>query len=171
MNVSWRELTENLDTLISDTSEMGGSDLATQVLEYVIGSAFFEEAVEHYVQFRPGYELARSVLARLRTTAATTHCYKIYRTATSLNERRAAVELLAVAGTAMTLQWIPEFLSDPDPEGTIPRNCVGILDQMLYRGVINEDMVEPLFRIASQHSDQYIRKFGISQLASLNDEV
>jgi hypothetical protein len=166
MTISWRELAINLETIIDNTSEIGGDDLATRVLEYVIGTSFFEEAVEHYVQLQPGYELARSVLVRLRTNSATLHCYKIYRTSNSLDEKRAAVELLSVAGTAIVLDWVPEFLSDADPEGVIPRITVSILDQLLYRHIISEDMAEPLFYLASQHTDPYIREFGKSQLHS-----
>jgi hypothetical protein len=166
--VSWEELAENFETITS-VGELGGTDLATQVLEYIIGADFFEDAVEHYVRFGTGYELARSVLSRLRTNSATLHCYKIYKTSASILERRAAVELLAVAGSSITLNWIPEFLSDSDPEGDIPRLAMQILDQLLYRHIVNEDEADPLYHLASQHADKYIRELASSYLISSSD--
>jgi hypothetical protein len=157
--VSWQELANNLET-ITNVGELGGTDLATKVLEYVIGTNFFEDAVENYVCFDPGYELARSVLSRLRTDSATLHCYKVYKSAESIVKKRAAIELLAAAGTEITLQWIPEFLSDSDPEGDIPRFAMRILEQLLYRHIINEDKAEPLYRLALQHSDTYVREMA-----------
>jgi hypothetical protein len=167
--ISWQELAENLET-ITEVGDLGGTDLATQVLEYAIGADFFEDAVEHYICFRPGYELARSVLARLRTQSATLHCYKIYKTTESIIKRRAAVELLAVAGTAKTLEWIPEFLSDPDPEGDIPRLTMRILEQMLYRKVISDDKAKPMYTLALQHPDNYIREIALSYLVEEEDD-
>jgi hypothetical protein len=158
--ISWQELANNLGA-ITNVGELGGTDLATKVLEYIIGADFFEDAVENYVCFAPGYELSRSVLSRLRTDSATYHCYKVYKTTESILKRRAAVELLAAAGTKITLQWIPEFLSDSDPEGDIPRFAMRVLEQLLYRHIINEDEAEPLYQLALQHSDTYIQEMAL----------
>ena len=167
MSVNWSELAERFET-ITTTGELGGTDLATRVLEYVIGAEFFEQAVEHYVSFEPGYELARSVLARLRTDAATIHCYKIYKGSSSQSERQAAVELLAATGTSKVLEWISEFLADPDV--TIQGQVMYLLDKLLYRRIVNEDKVEPLLKAALEHPSESIRNDAKSLLESITCE-
>jgi glucose-6-phosphate isomerase len=61
MKVDQSVLAREMVTLIDSQSEMGGSDLGTQAIEYVLGAEFFEQAVEHYVSGKVGSELARSV--------------------------------------------------------------------------------------------------------------
>ena len=167
--LSWKELSINFETIIPGIGEIGGTDLATQVLEYVIGPQFFEEAVDAYIKSEQGAELARSVLVRLRTNSATLHCYKVYKTAASVAQRSAAVELLAASGTALTITWIPEFLSDSDSGSMIPGLAMRILDQLLYRSIINEDQAKPLYEIASHHSNKEIRELALSFLQSYED--
>jgi hypothetical protein len=156
MKVDWSVLARDMGTLIDDRSEIGGSDLGTQVIEHLLGSEFFEQAVEHYVRGQPGSELARSVLLRLRPWSGMKHCYEIFKTSKNSDERVMAVELLPYVGDRRVLGWIPEFLADSDE--TIQNLSMRIIEQLLYRHLVCDDDVKPFLEAALNHDRAYIRE-------------
>jgi hypothetical protein len=156
MKVDWSLLAGEMGTLIDSKSEIGGSDLGTQVIEHLLGAEFFEQAVDHYISGSPGAELARSVLLRLRPWSGMRHCYEIFKTSKNSYERIYAVELLPYVGDKRILPWIPEFLADPDE--TIQNISMRIVDQFLYRNLVCEEDVQPILEAALIHQRAYIRE-------------
>jgi HEAT repeat protein len=168
MKVDWSVLAREMGTLINSQSEMGGSDLGTQAIEHVLGAEFFEQAVEHYVSGEEGSELARSVLLRLRPWSGMKHCYVIFKTSQNSYERVMAVELLPYVGDGRVLKWIPEFLADSDR--TIQNLSMRIIEQLLYRHLIDDEDVEEILEAALTHENEVVREQAALYLVTDEDE-
>jgi hypothetical protein len=168
MKIDWSVLATEMDTLIDARSEIGGSDLGTQVIEHLLGADFFEQAVEHYIRAEPGAELARSVLLRLKPWSGMKHCYEIFKTSKNSYERIIAVELLPYVGDRRILPWIPEFLADPDE--TIQNLSMRIVEQFLYRHLVSEADVQPILEAALCHENASIREQAALYLTT-NEET
>jgi hypothetical protein len=168
MKVDWSVLAREMGTLIDSRSEIGGSDLGTQVIEHLLGAEFFEQAVEHYISGEPGAELARSVLLRLRPWPGMKHCYEIFKTSKNFDKRIRAVELLPYVGDKRILPWIPEFLANPDE--TIQNLSMRIIEQFLYRHLVCEEEVQPILKKALSHDNAYIREQATLYLADEDEK-
>jgi hypothetical protein len=168
--IDWERLAAELGT-IRDTSavsrtETGSFELARQALERIIGPERFAEAVEHYVSFRPGFELARSVLWSVRPWSAMAHCHAIFDSDSNLNRRRAAVELLRVIADRRAVVWIDEFLADPDPE--IQVWGIGVLDQLIFSALVDESACARVLSHAERHANPEIRATALEIRRRLN---
>jgi len=91
------------------------------------------------------------------------HCYQIYKSNRSLAERSTAIELLRVVADERALEWVPEFLNDPDPN--IQNWGVGVLDQLLWGGDVDADSCAALLDMARNHSNPSVRE----QAADIDD--
>jgi HEAT repeat protein len=169
MKVDWEELAKEFGTLTDFGGELGGSDLGTQAIEYLLGAECFEQAVEHYVQCKPGAELARSVLLRLKPWSGMKHCYQIFKHSESLDDRRSAIELLRVVGDRQILAWIPEFLADPDP--SIQAWGIGVIDQLLFWDLLFEEDVQEILELALTHDNQYVREKAACLLSKEEEAI
>lgn len=111
-------------------------------LELMIGEEAIHQAMDYYVAWKPEAELARNVLWRLRPWSVMQRCYEIYHFSADIEQRRVAIDLLRVVADERALDWIEEFLADPN-DG-IQGWDVGILDQFLWGGNMssNGDMPE-----------------------------
>jgi hypothetical protein len=156
MQVDWEALARGLGTIHEFGGESGGSQLGMQAIEQILGNEFFEQAVEHYVSGKPGFELARSVLLVTKPWAGMEHCYKIFKHSNSLIDRRMAIELLRVVSDRRTLDWIPEFLADPDPD--IQIWGIGIIQQQLLWDLLSDDEVRSILESALHHHNSSIRE-------------
>jgi HEAT repeat protein len=156
MKVDWEVLARELGTLNEFGGEMGGSHLGTLAIEHILGAEFFEQAVEYYISSKPGFELARSVLLRIKPWSGMKHCYEIFKCSKSLDARRSAVELLRVVGDRKVLEWIPEFLSDPDKN--IQSWGIGVIDQLLFWELVFDEDVKSILESALNHDNSYIRE-------------
>src|SRR5262245_34338481 len=110
--IDWETLARTFGSL-DENGEHGSSTIAREAIEILIGKERLRDAVDYYVDCRPGYELARMVLWQIRPWCAMERCYEIFM-GHDLERRRAAVELLRVAGDHRVLPWISEFLNDAD---------------------------------------------------------
>ncbi len=111
---------------------------AISVLELIIGEDRIREAVDFYVAhaYRDSTELVLSFLRRFRPLSAMQRCYKIIQSDANRETRRAAISLLTDIADGHALDWIDEFLADPDD--WIQQGAINILDQMLFGGGIRE---------------------------------
>src|SRR4030095_12593765 len=101
--IDWQALAQQLGTLRL-SGDSGGDDPARRALDIIIGKEQLRAAVDHYIAQRPGRELVRKVLRILQSRVATQYCYEVYRSSdVSLEERRAAVELLRTIGDSWAL--------------------------------------------------------------------
>ena len=138
---------------------------ASVAIEQIIGEDVVRQAVDYYVGWKPESELARSVLWQLRPWSAMQRCYEIYRSDAAVEDRRTAIELLRVVADERVLDWITEFLTDPD--AGIQNWSMGILDQMLFGGDIRNsetamEKVEQLLAAAEQHTSPAVRQVAAS---------
>ena len=152
--IEWTKLAERLGTLRPD-GESGSDSYARLALCEILGTGL-ADAVEHYVEGLPGFELVRSVLWLLHPPAAMERCYSIFRTDPDVERRRAAVELLKVVGDGRVLGWVPEFLRDPDRDVQNWGSCV--LDQLVYSGQVEPLDVEPVLQLGEVHDNDYVRE-------------
>ena len=153
--IDWQKLSAELGLLTAD-GEAGGSNDARRALELIIGEDALRASVDHYVAYRRGYELARSVLSQLRPWCAMSYCYEIFKGPQELPARRAAIELLRLVADRRALPWIPEFLHDSDPD--IQAWGIGVLDQLLYSELIWPDEAEELIETAELHQNNLVRE-------------
>jgi hypothetical protein len=161
--INWTEIARAVGALDKTNGEFGGSEMARAALELVLGADLLRQAVDYYVAFEPGSELVRSVLWMLHPWSAMVRCYEIYKGNGSLEDRIMAVELLQVVADSRGIPWISEFLADPEPS---IQNCgVGILDQLLWGGGVQEEDCAQLLELARNHSSPSVR-----QRAELIDE-
>jgi HEAT repeat protein len=137
---------------IQEGQESGSSTLAKVALEKLIGEQNLREAVDHYIDLRPGFELTRSILSEIRPWSAMAYCYELYQSSEDIDIRRSAIELLRVIADKRVLPWVKEFLDDPD-EG-IQAWGFGVLDQLLWREFVQPEDAEPLLIIAEHHPNQ-----------------
>jgi hypothetical protein len=83
-------------------------------------------------------------------------CYEIFKNDPRIEDRRASVELLRVVADRRALPWIPEFLGDPD--SSIQACGVGVLDQLLWSELIEQEEAEDLLKSAEQHGNGAVRE-------------
>jgi hypothetical protein len=152
--IDWQKLSADLGLLRED-GESGGSDDARRALELIIGEDALRASVDHYVAYRRGFGLARSVLWQLRPWSAMRYCYEIFKGPQKIAIRRAAVELLRSVADRRVLPWIPEFLDDSDPD--IQSWGIGVLDQLLFSDLIWPEEAEELIKVAELHQNQLVR--------------
>lgn len=153
--IDWEGLAEQLG-LLTETGEQGSSEAAKGALELIIGEAALRASVDHYLAERPGSELARHVLARIKPGSAMTYCYELFRGADRLEDRRAAVELLRAVADRRALPWVAEFLADDDTH--IQSWGIGVLDQLLWSNLIEPDEAEALLQEAEDHSNEAVKE-------------
>jgi hypothetical protein len=153
----WTALAAQLNAL-GDGAERGGDALGRQALTEILGKDFVVDAVYHYVDSRPGSELARSVLAVLQPAIGVDLCYEIYRGQSGPERRRAAVELLRVFRDRRVLPWVAEFLHDPD--AGIQNWGVGVLDWLAFSEAATAEELEPLVSEAESHPSPSVRNMA-----------
>ncbi len=156
--IDWIELSRKIG---QDKSVIYGSYHATLAIEQIIGEDVIRQAVDYYVAWKPERELVYHVLWRLRPWSAMQRCYEIIHLSADREDRRAAVGLLSVVGDERVLDWIDEFLADPDE--WIQQGAINILDQMLFGGGIryNEPAMEKVGRLlafAEAHASPDVRQ-------------
>jgi hypothetical protein len=161
--IDWSALANQLALLTPEApsgrdgrSERSGSDAARRALEVLIGEPALRASVDDYITGASGSELARSVLWLLHPWSAMTHCYEIWRSAPSIEERRSAVELLRVVADGRALGWIGDFLEDEDE--TVQAWGAGVLDQLLWSNLVSVVEAEPLLVSAERHANPAVRK-------------
>jgi hypothetical protein len=82
-------------------------------------------------------------------------CYEIYRSGTDVDTRCAAVELLRVVGDRRALSWVQEFLDDS--ELGIQHWGAGVLDQLLWSGLVEPDECVKLLESMGAHPNARVR--------------
>ena len=149
MKIDWDSIAETLG------SQHGGAAVGIQALEIIIGEAAIRDAVECYVRGDSAGEIIRSVLGVIRPLAARDRCYQIFKSKRSLNERQSAVELLRVCAVRETVDWVTEFLADPD-EG-IQNWGASLADNLAFGQWIEEADCESLFPVMREHPNPQVR--------------
>jgi len=153
--IDWSALANQLGSLTLE-GERSGSEEARRALEILIGESAIRTSVDHYIAQAPGSELARSVLWLLRPWSAMAYCYDIWRSSTSIEARRSAVELLRVVADHRALGWVEQFLADMDE--VIQIWGAGVLDQLLWSYLVSPEEGEPLLVCTENHNNAAVRE-------------
>ena len=153
--IDWEQLARQLGSLRQD-GESSGSDAAKRALELRLDEDRLRAAVDYYIAGGPGAELARSVLWRVHPWSAMQRCYEIYRSDADVETRCTAVELLRVVADRRALPWAREFLDDPDPG--IQIWGAGMVDQLLWSGLVEREECGDLLLSINGHSNVQVRE-------------
>ena len=157
--VDWEALDGQVRTFEDgeDCSSGMSSGMAKQAIEILLGEETLKSAVDHYISGgKPGSELARFVLWQIHPWSAMKYCYDIYKSEEDIEDKRMAVELLRVVGDRRALEWIGEFLDDPDVG--IQIWGVGLLDQLLCSDLVEPKEAKELLKKAKKHTNPQVRE-------------
>lgn len=155
--IDWLNIVNTLETLYPD-GERGGSDVGHQALELILGVEAIRSAVDYYIAGRPGFELARSVLAIIKPFSAMERCVEIARSEADIEHRRSAVELLRMIADRRGIAWATEFLHDDDDGVQIW--AAGIVDQLLWSGLAEPDDCGELLDEMEKHPNPGVLRYA-----------
>jgi hypothetical protein len=160
MQVEWETLAKEIGAVNFYSTQLG-----LNTIEILLGEDFFIQAVECCIDLEEGWILAEGVLRILRPLGMK-HCYQIYKTSHDLEDRRNAVALLKYTSDRQVLEYLPEFLADPDEH--IQRSIIEIIDQMLFwRAITYEDII-PILELAANHPNEEVQRLAIG---TVNEET
>jgi hypothetical protein len=160
MSINWEGIAVALDSIQPSGThgwiESGGAEIGRRALAHILTEHELENAVEWYLEFRPGCEVARSVLNLLSSDYVMDRCYEIARTDGSTVRRRSAVELLRGFATARTLPWVATFLADQDQD--VQTWGASLLDQLVFRRAVEPEEAEPYIAAAEAHPNPSVKR-------------
>jgi hypothetical protein len=154
--INWETLAKEIGAIGEDGREIGSSSFGKRAIEKLLGEGNLRDAVDYYVDRKPGAELVRSVLWHIHPWSAMKYCYNIYHSSQDIENRRSAVELLRVIADERALPWVKEFLQDPDIG--IQNWGAGLLDQMMWSKLVDPEDAEDLIVCAEQHANEKVRE-------------
>lgn len=152
--IDWSRLAEDLGA--EDPLSSGGKRAARQALLEIVGAEGFAEAVEHCIELRAGFGLARAVLDLVRPLPALRRCFEIYRRDGSLDRRRRAVELLRDLADERSIGWAIEFLRDDDE--AIQWAGASLVERVLWGFGVEADEVEMELAAMGEHRNPAVRE-------------
>ncbi|AFY58355.1 hypothetical protein Riv7116_5994 [Rivularia sp. PCC 7116] len=152
---NWVNIATEVGAIGENGDEFSSSQMAREAIEIILGKDNLKEAVRYYVAHKPGKELLRGVLWQLHPYSAMEECYRIFKESSNLDEKIDAVELLRVVADKRVLKWVPEFLKHENPG--IQNWGIGIVEQLLFSHLCDEEDVAEILQQASKHHSKYLR--------------
>ena len=165
--IDWVSLGKQVATGGGNLESVSTQD-AQRAIEILIGEENLREAVDYYIDGKPGCELARFVLRQFHPWSAMEYCYEIYKANENPERRMFAVELLRAVADKRALKWIDEFLEDDNLQ--IQVLGIGILDYLNLKNLIILDDVEEILSKADEHSNLGVRETAQMIRKNLNYE-
>lgn len=153
---NWVNIATEVGAIDENGHEFSSSTMACEAIEIILGKDNLKEAVRYYVAHKPGKELLRGVLWQLHPYSAMEECYRIFKESNNLDDKIDAVELLRVVADKRVLKWVPEFLEHEN--SGIQNWGIGIIDQLLFSQLCDEEDVVQILDKAKNHSSQYVRE-------------
>ncbi|MEM8918128.1 MAG: hypothetical protein AAGE37_04640 [Pseudomonadota bacterium] len=148
--VDWSSIAETLGTITRTAegrSESGGSVVAVQALNHILGDQFFLDAVEHTLSWHEGNETSRSVLHFLRPKIAAERCIHVFRTTPDDELASDAIHLLSDVAELDALNWLDEIF---ESENYLTRVWgLRVIDQLWMRGLGDDEainLIEPILK-------------------------
>ena len=154
--IDWAKLARELGLSAPYGEYCCGSDDAQRALEQIIGEDALRAIVDYYVDCR----LVHHWLARFFGG-----CGPGVRCAVGMRYSRVPKQsrtgeppssFCVWVADRRALPWIPEFFEDED--GLIQAWGAGVLDQLLWSELVEQEEAEELLRTAEQHSNQSVRE-------------
>ena len=152
---NWENIANEVGAIDENSDEFSSNKMACEAIEILLGKDNLREAVRYYVAHKPGSELLRSVLWQLHPYSAMEECYRIFKESEDIDEKIDAIELLRVVADKRVLKWVPEFLKYENPG--IQNWVIGIIDQLLFSNLCDEEDVAEILDKARNHSSEYVR--------------
>ena len=152
MDVNWEELEKELVTLtitLTKNGNAGRSSPHVQAIELIFGSDFFVQAVEHAVNRKPGYKLARSLILDLKPWVAIKRCYDIFNNPPSTYYYNVQYEAYSLLKDIFDCRVI--LPPDPDAEYADP------IEMGVYYSLELSQLPE-ILESALNHPSDYTRK-------------
>ena len=106
-----------------------------RALEILLGEQNLRDAVDYFIEQRPGCFTAEMVLTILRSKVAMERCYEMYESEPGSEASSGAVFLLSKIATYEALPWVREFLADTHEVARW--NGLQVLSTILY-GPLND---------------------------------
>lgn len=151
----WEEIAKKVGS-IKNGEEFASSDMAREAIEILLGEQNLRDAVHYYIEKKPASELMRLVLWQIHPWSAMEECYIIFKSDSDIQCKRDAIELLRVVGDRRVLAWISEFLNFDDE--TIQGWTMGIIDQLLFSGLVFEEDVADILAFAINHPNSNVQE-------------
>ena len=164
---NWVNIAKEVEAIGENGYQFSSSQKAREAIEILLGKDNLKEAVRYYVAHKPGSELLRSVLWQLHPYSAMEECYRIFKESSNLDEKIDAVELLRVVADKRVLKWVPEFLEHEN--SGIQNWGIGIIDQLLFSHLCDDEDVVEILQQASKHHSQYVREKAEEKCLMLED--
>lgn len=164
---NWVNIAKEVEAIGENGYQFSSSQKAREAIEILLGKDNLKEAVRYYVAHKPGSELLRSVLWQLHPYSAMEECYRIFKESSNLDEKIDAVELLRVVADKRVLKWVPEFLEHEN--SGIQNWGIGIIDQLLFSHLCDDEDVIEILDKARNHSSQYVRDKAELMYLTLED--
>jgi hypothetical protein len=140
-----------------------GSGYAERALEILLGPDSIREAVALAIRWPPGRQpaaaIAQSVLRYIRSLQATELAYQSYKGSQG-DDAGLAVGLIADIAHPRALDWVEEFLGDPNVAPAGIGVLDQLLDQLLFRRQVEPDdeRVQSALRLALSHRSVHVRR-------------
>ncbi|MBY9007375.1 MAG: hypothetical protein KGD63_11525 [Candidatus Lokiarchaeota archaeon] len=157
MKYNWKELAIRVGSLEYDSSgnkkhEYGGTSFARDALELILGKDEIKEMVDYILDYKEAENLVLSILSYIKSSTATEYAYNIFKNS---DGQRAmdAVWIIKHIAHPMSFKWIEEFLDNENVKGW----GIGVLDQLLWESLIDEEDAEYLLKKGENDKDKNIR--------------
>ena len=138
------------------TGGSGGTWVAQMALELIIGEDRLREAVDCYIDGRPGADLVRLVLQDLQPPSAGRGCIEVFRSDQDLERRLRAVDLLCLVAVNDQLFAVEELLNDPNP--TIQERGAVILENLVESQRRWDPDPQSFIALAENHPNERVRQ-------------
>ena len=158
MKYNWKELAIKVGSLKYDSSgrkmgEADGTYFARDALELILDKNEIKEMVEYILDHKEGEGLVISILRYIKSSTATQYAYNTYKNSEG-QRAMDAVWILKQIAHPMSFKWIEEFLDDDNVKGW----GIGVLDQLLWWGLIEEEDAEYLLKKGEKHKNKHVRE-------------
>jgi hypothetical protein len=125
----WQALSKKLGVLKEDGSEMYQGINSSQALEEILGDEWLQDAIDTFIEGKPGNELAIKTLRFIYSPKAAAMAFKIYNDNKDIDSQKASLAVWALSDirTRESLDYVEEIIKRPEYEAaafSVLRNLI-----------------------------------------------
>jgi hypothetical protein len=125
----WQALSKKLGVLKEDGSEMYQGINSSQALEEILGDEWLQDAIDTFIEGKPGNELAIKTLRFIYSPKAAAMAFKIYNDNKDIDPQKASLAVWALSDirTRESLDYVEEIIKRPEYEAaafSVLRNLI-----------------------------------------------
>jgi hypothetical protein len=173
----WQALSKKLGILKEDGSEMYQGINSSQALEEILGDEWLQDALDTFIEGKPGNELAIKTLRFIYSPKAAAMAFKIYDENKDSNQQKASIAVWALSDirTKEALDYVEVIIKRPEYEAaafSVLRNL--IFDHLQWfegnrlLGIL--DIVSDDYREDAEGLKNFIRMESTSLLPNLSND-